>query len=157
MKELIKDNYRKLKPIKERMTKSNEEREGWSSYLSECGCVRHVVLMTQLKRISDCCDVTSGSRHIGAIKRPGGPSPVADCFPLVKIRRARMRAGTRRRLSTCPYASACVFACACLRPCVLWGRWQGPWPPHPRDRQWERSISSNIPWVTKTIYPVKSG
>lgn len=76
--------------------------------------------MTQLKRISDCCDVTSGSRNIDAIKRPGGPSHVADCFPLAQNRRARMRAS--RHLSTCPYASACVFVCACLRPCVLWGR-----------------------------------
>lgn len=43
-----------------------------------------------LKMISDCCDVTSGSvvwqwrGGIGAIKRPGGPSPVVDCFPLAK-------------------------------------------------------------------------
>lgn len=153
MQELIKDNYIKPKPIKERMTKSNEDRECWSSYLY----VRHAVMMTQLKRISDCCDVMSGSRNIGAIKRPGGPSPVADCFPLANIRQARMRARTSMRLSTCPHASMSVFVCACLHPCVLWGWWQGPWPPHPRDRQWERSISSNIPWVTKTIYPVKSG
>ena len=35
---------------------------------------------------------------IGAIKRPGGPSPVVDCFPLAK--------------------SDPVCVCVCLRACV---------------------------------------
>lgn len=79
--------------------------------LSECGCVRRAVMMTQLKRISDCCDVTSGSRNIGAIKRPGGPSPVADCFLLARIRRARVCAQAFVYVSICPRVSLCVPVC----------------------------------------------
>lgn len=46
-------------------------------------------IIRPLKKISDCCDVTSGrliggGGAVGAIKRPGGPSFVADCFPLAK-------------------------------------------------------------------------
>lgn len=68
-------------------------------------------MMTQLKRISDCCDVTSGSRGgggIGAIKRPGGPSPVADCFPPGKIQRVCVSARVCLRVHMLPRVSLCV-------------------------------------------------
>lgn len=57
-----------------------------------------------------------GSQNIGAIKRPGGPSPEADCFPLAKIPAgARARAGTCLRVHTRPRVSLC--APVCVRVC----------------------------------------
>ena len=70
------------------------------------------IMMIPLKVISDCCDVTSGSLGgggaIGAIKRPGGPSPVVDCFPLAKSDPTRV--------------CVCVLLRARAPVCVHWGR-----------------------------------
>lgn len=156
MQELINDDDIKLEPIKERDDKK------WygmrtliflSLWMRMCLVLGYDDTAETDLWLLWCHVWESGRGNIGAIKRHGGPSPVADCFPPAKIH--RMRVNVCLRVLTRPGVSLCV--CVCLRPCVLWGRWQGPWPPHPGDRQWERSISSNIPWVTKTICPVKSG
>lgn len=59
----------------------------------------------------------SGRGNIGAIKRHGGPSPVADCFPPAKIHRVRvnvcLRVLTRPRVSLCVRVCVCVYVRVC--------------------------------------------